>query len=311
MRLKHQRQHRLRAHARTGFTLAETLVVLVLLGIVGASLMGVLSKQQAFYQGSGDIIELRTQLRQAQAVIGNDLRGISSPGGDIAAMTDSSIDFDYTIGVSVACAAPAGNSTVIIPVSGALTNGNTLTSWLTLPLNGDQAYVFDEGADSTSASDDVWQKYAVTNVAPGGTPCDASFNAPTGLSLTLASGVSTTILDGAAIRFVRRVHYSLYQSSNDHLWYLGYCNNACSVSNPINPIAGPFQAYLASTSPDTSGIRITYHDSTGATTSTAAQVARINITLRGETQSYIHMQGRTKGVYHDSLSMSIALRNRS
>jgi hypothetical protein len=196
-------------------------------------------------------------------------------------------------------------------VTGALTNGNTLTSWLSLPVNGDSAYVFDEGASTASSTDDSWQKYAVSNLAPGGTLCDAGFNAPTGLTLTLASSVSPTILDGAAIRFVRRVHYSLYQSANDHLWYLGYCNTACGVSNPISPIAGPFQPYLASTSPDTSGIRITYHDSTGAVTSTAAQVARINITLRGETQSYIHMQGRARGVFHDSLSMSIALRNRS
>lgn len=310
MRVKRQRPRRPQVHTRTGFTLAETLVVLVLLGIVGASLMSVLSKQQAFYQGSSDIIELRTQLRQAQAVIGNDLRGISSPGGDIATMTDSSIDFDYTIGVAVACAAPAGSSSITIPASGALTNGNTLTSWLTTPGNGDYAYIFDEGASSTTATDDSWQKIPVTAVAVGGS-CDAGFNSPWAFTVTLGSSASPTTLDGAAIRFVRRVHYSLYRSPNDTLWYLGYCNTACSVSNPINPIAGPFQPYVASTSPDTSGIRITYYDSTGTATSTASQVSRINITLRGETQSYIHMQGRAKGVFHDSLSMSIALRNRS
>ena len=117
--------------SRTGFTMAETLVVLVLLAIVGGSLMNVLTKQQQFYNGTGELIVLRTQLRQAEAVLGGDLRGISSSGGDITTMTDSSIEFNYTIGTSVVCKAPAANTnTVIIPQTGALTNGNTLTSWI-------------------------------------------------------------------------------------------------------------------------------------------------------------------------------------
>ena len=93
--------------SRTGFTMAETLVVLVLLAIVGGSLMNVLTKQQQFYNGTGELIAMRTQLRQAEAILGSDLRGISSVGGDITAMTDSSIDFNYTIGTSVASAGPA------------------------------------------------------------------------------------------------------------------------------------------------------------------------------------------------------------
>ena len=300
---------------RTGFTMAETLVVLVLLAIVGGSLMNVMAKQQRFYAGTGDLIELRTQLRQAEAVIGNDLRGISSvgstQGSDIITMTDSSIDFNYTIGVSVVCKAPNA-TTIIIPTTGALTNGNTLTTWTSKPSFGDTAYIFDEGVSATLSSDDTWQPYKVVSIAMGSGSCDGGFNAPSAATMTLDHSATGTTLDGAAIRFVRRAHYSLYKSTTDTtLWYLGYCTPACSNSNPIDPIAGPFQSYQSSTVNDSSGIRITYYDSTGVTTSTPSQVARINIVLRGQTKKYLNVQGMSRGVYRDSLSMNIALRNRS
>jgi hypothetical protein len=291
--------------------MAETLVVLVLLAIVGGSLMSVLTKQQQFYNGTGDLIALRTQLRQAEAILGSDLRGISSVGGDITAMTDSSIDFNYTIGTSVACKAPASGNTVIIPATGVLTNGNALTSWITKPFFGDTAYMFDEGDTLTVGTDDSWKPYKVNSLTIGVGSCDPGFNAATANTLVLTTSAKSTILDGAAIRFIRRAHYSLYQSPNDGLWYLGYCSPACGVGNLINPIAGPVQAYQASTVKDSSGIRMTYYDSTGAVTATAAQVARIAITIRGQTTGYVHIQGMTKGVYHDSLSISVALRNRS
>jgi len=297
--------------SRTGFTMAETLVVLVLLAIVGGSLMNVLTKQQQFYNGTGELIAMRTQLRQAEAILGGDLRGISSSGGDITTMTDSSIEFNYTIGTSVVCKAPsAGASAVIIPPTGALTNGNTLTSWIAKPNFGDQAYIFDEGATTTDATDDTWKLYSVQSLPLGSGSCDGAFNAASANTLNLTSSISPTILDGAPVRFIRTAHYSLHRFA-DRLWYLGYCSPTCGAGNAINPVAGPFRPYAATATPDTSGIRMTYYDSTGAVTNVPAQVSRIDITLRGQTTGYVHIQGMTKGVYHDSLSMSIALRNRS
>ena len=177
--------------SRTGFTMAETLVVLVLLAIVGGSLMNVLTKQQQFYNGTGELIVLRTQLRQAEAVLGGDLRGISSSGGDITTMTDSSIEFNYTIGTSVVCKAPAANTnTVIIPQTGALTNGNTLTSWISKPTFGDQAYIFDEGLITTDATDDTWKLYNVTSLPIGSGSCDGAFNAPSGNTFSTLAAAS-------------------------------------------------------------------------------------------------------------------------
>ena len=312
MRMKTRRVNLRRpaVRSRIGFTMAETLVVLVLLAIVGGSLMSVLTKQQQFYNGTGDLIQLRTQLRQAEAIISSDLRGISSAGGDITTMTDSSIDFNYTIGTSVVCASPNGGNGVIIPQTGTLTNGNTLTSWITLPGPGDQVALFDEGDTTTKATDDAWRQYNVTTVSPNTGSCDAAFNSSSAATVAFSTNIKSTILEGAPIHFIRTARYSLHQFS-DGLWYLGYCSPACGAGVAINPIAGPFRSYAPSTTPDTSGIRMTYYDSTGTATTVPAQVARIDITIRGQTKGYVHIQGMTKGVYYDSLAMSIALRNRS
>jgi len=139
----------MRQHRRSGFTLIELLIVLTLLAIVGGSLMSMVSKQQRFYQGTYDLIELRSQLRQAEAVVSSDLRSMSTPGGDIVSMTDSSMDFRYTIGSSISCTTPAGSTIIIPPTASA--NGNTLTNWLTPPAAGDTAFVFDEMGSAASS----------------------------------------------------------------------------------------------------------------------------------------------------------------
>ena len=297
---------------RSGFSLVELLLVLVLLSIVGGSLMSLLTKQQRFYKGTYDLIELRSQLRQAEAVMSSDLRGLSSPGGDLVTMTDSSMDFRYTIGSSISCTTPTpGGTTIIIPPTTTV-NGNTLTNWLSQPGDGDTAYVFDEGATTTASTDDQWQPYQISgDLDSGAGTCDAAYNAPSsGYVLHATNSISPTILEGAPIRFVRRAHYSLYKSTNDNNWYLGYSCSSCGTNN-VSAIAGPFNAYDPAAGSGTSGIRITYFDSTGAATAVPGNVARVNIVLRGQTRSALNVSGLKQGVYTDSIRMTIALRNRS
>jgi hypothetical protein len=122
--------------------------------------------------------------------------------------------------------------------------------------------------------------------------------------------ISPTIVQGAPIRFVRRAYYSLYQSSNDNNWYLGYMCSSCG-NTTVSPIAGPFNAYDPTAGSGTSGIRITYFDSTGATTASTGSVSRISIVLRGQTRGALNVSGLKRGVYMDSIRMNVALRNRS
>ena len=295
---------------RSGFSLVELLLVLVLLSIVGGSLMSLVNKQQRFYQGTYDLIELRSQLRQAEAVMSSDLRGLSTPGGDLLTMTDSSMDFRYTVGSSIACTTPAGSTIIIPPTTTA--NGNTLTNWLGIPQQNDSLYVFDEAANATTSGDDTWQPYQLAaDPTPGGGTCAAAYNAQSsGYSLSIVGTISPTILQGAPIRFVRRAHYSLYQSGNNNSWYLGYSCSSCG-NTTVSPIAGPFMPYTDAGGTDVSGIRITYFDSTGTATAIPLNVARVSIVLRGQTRNALNVSGLKQGVYMDSIRMTIALRNRS
>ena len=255
---------------RPGFTLVELLIVLVLLSIVGGSLMSMISNQQRFYQGTYDLIELRSQLRQAEAVVSSDLRSLSTPGGDIIAMTDSSMDFRYTIGSSISCTTPAGSTIIIPPTTTA--NGNTLTNWLSQAAPGRHRIRLRRRREANVSGDDAWQPTrSASDLIPGSGTCDAAYNAQSaGYSMAMLTSISPTVVQGAPIRFVRRAHYSLYQSGNDNNWYLGYSCSACGTTT-VQPIAGPFKAYTDAGGTDTSGIRITYFDSTGATTATTTK----------------------------------------
>lgn len=298
---------------RPGFTLAEMLVVMVLLTIVGGSLMGVLSKQQRFYRGVSDLGDLRSQLRQAEAVMSSDIRGMSTIKNDILTMSDSSIDFRYTIGSSIVCT--KSPSIVTLPPT-ALSNGNTLTSWVQQPAVGDSVWIFDEGNNTTASTDDTWQGFRITSFVPTPGACPPPYTQladaiNSSWTMTVDHTISNTVLAGAAMRFVRRAHYSLYRSTNDQLWYLGYTCSACGTGATIQPIAGPFNPFTAVTTPDLSGLRFTYFDSTGAITSDPTTVARINVVIRGQTRGYLNVPGLKQGYYTDSVRTDIAVRNRS
>ncbi|HET7456897.1 MAG TPA: type II secretion system protein, partial [Gemmatimonadaceae bacterium] len=63
---------------RPGFTLIELMVSLVMFGIVSGIILGMVRSQQKFYRGATEIIDIRSQLRQASAVLPLDLRSVST-----------------------------------------------------------------------------------------------------------------------------------------------------------------------------------------------------------------------------------------
>lgn len=309
-----------RLRARHGFTIIEVIVVAIILALVGGMLMRMLFKQQQFYNGTTDLMQLRGQLRQAEAILGSDLRGVSPMGSEITAMTDSSIDFRYTYGSSILCTAPNNNASQFILPPTSRSVGAPLTTWLNRPQAGDVVYILDD-KNPNVVSDDDWLEGVVRLDVPlpsatcGGTYGDAAVTDSYVLNLT--NGISSsTVRQGAVVRFARDAHYSLYQSPPDvGPWYLGYCNRACDPStNPISPIAGPFSAYFPASVLGVSGIRFSYYDNVGneimgSGGSDRARVSRISVVLRGKTRGYLNVDGLAKGQYQDSLRFDIALRN--
>lgn len=305
---------------RAGFTLIELMVSLVMFGIVSGIILGMIRAQQRFYRGATEVIDIRSQLRQAAAVIPLDLRSVStvssvlpagSPyqpsvlGSDISYMDDKELRFRATIGSGVVCNVAAGNVVTTTPTT--LASGAVLTSWYTTPAINDTLFIFDPGALS-GAVDDQWRPYSITNITTAtntcpGSPLLTAGASPAGddnrlkWSFTLApvggspAALPASIAAGTMIRFTRSVVYGLYEApANSGNWYLGTKTIATTLAGVIptagamapsfEPIAGPYRAWTNGGA--TNGLAITYYDSTNTVTNNAAAVARVDIKLRGQ-----------------------------
>ena len=309
---------RTRAARRAGFTLIELLVSMVLMGLVAGAIVKLLLRQQRFYNSTNDLIQTRQQIRQAAAMLPSDLRGISSVGGDIYAMSDSALEFRSVFGSSVVCSNNLGKLSTVPRL---LAKGSIMTSWSGLPLVGDSLAVYNDSSSFT-VTDDAWTRHqitavtAVTGNVSSGCPTSSGFvqagdltaNNPS-YQLTLSPAASSKVLQGAAIRFFRRVRYRIFQDT-DNQWYLGYYNcvtGRSPVCNTTQAIAGPFQPYAASA---TSGVQFAYYDTTGAVTAVPSQVARISLVVRGQAAALLNLSGEGGTTFRDSLRIEIGLRNR-
>jgi type II secretory pathway pseudopilin PulG len=321
--LTHNRQSPLAPRPRRGFTILEFLVVFTMLSVVGGAVTMVLMRQQRFYTNTSALTENRAQLRQALNVMPLDLWSASSVGGDVYAMTDSSIDFRAITGASVVCVNNTNSSYIVLPPV-KLAKGTTLTAWVNKPVVGDSILVYNDSTSSATARDDRWDKFEITavdtiigNISGGCTT--ASFYTQVAdlvpgnpsYQLKLSPLQSKRILSGAPVRIFRRVRYSLFKDT-DNKWYLGYYDclkGRTPVCTATKPVSGPFQPY-ALPSAGTSGLTFTYYDSTGAATADRFKVARMNVIVRAVPEFAMTDNFYAANAFQDSLRFDIALRNR-
>jgi prepilin-type N-terminal cleavage/methylation domain-containing protein len=290
---------------RSGFTMVELSITLVLVSLVVGGLMSVLLDQQRFYSGANEIIETRASVRQVADVLPNDLRALAPAEGDIYQMSDRHIRFRATTGSTVACAVNNAAGTIVIPPV-TLSRDNGLSSWIARPERGDSVFIFDAGV-----SPPVWRLHVLTaDPTPGVcAPFTASAaEANNGLTLTVDTPVAAGIQTGASLRFFRASQYELYQAG-DGKYYLGFfdCNVTRSpVCSTVQPVSGPYLPYAAS---GPSGMRFSYFGANGAVTAVPALVARIDVVAHAESRNEIRGGGRKRDLYRDSTVFSVAVRN--
>lgn len=306
---------------RRGLTLIELMLSIVLLGLLGGLIVGFLLKQERFYAGATEILLTRNQVRQAAVMMPSDLRGIASTSGDIYAMTDTSIDFRSTFGSSYVCASTKASSQISVPPVN-LAKGSALTVWSQTPVNNDSLALYVDSTN-TSSKDDSWSYHrisatsvAFSNASPGCLSAtgmmkstDVSAVNPS-YAFTLSPTQSGTVSAGAAVRFFKKVHYSLYKAA-DNNWYLGYYDCRTSrtpVCNTIQPIAGPLRPYVAG-SPELSGVRFTYYDTLGNVTTNRLAVSRISVLLQAQGTRTIQLVGSSPTTFRDSVRIEVGLRN--
>jgi hypothetical protein len=290
----------------------------VLFGIVAGTIMTLVTRQQRFYAGANEVMDVRGQIREAASLLPIDIRGTSSIGGDIVFISDSAMEFRATYGTAVVCRVDAPNR--ILDVMPTNLARHTLTSWYTNPVPGDTMYVFDDGP-TQGAQDDLWGTYRITavgnrtDVCVGAPYSDPALDAPAAKPrwrFTADRPIAATIVAGSVIRFTRRVRYSLYRSPTDGLWYLGYKSMTNGAWSAVQPVSGPYRSYSAAAGQ--SGLTLQYFDQNGvAAANTPAgrqSIARIVVTVRGQGQMARNAAASLKGPFQDSLSLQIALRNR-
>jgi hypothetical protein len=263
-------------------------------------------------------VEGKRSGREAIDLLARELRPIATTsasltphGPDIYAMSDSAITFRAHLGSSVVCAVDADRTTITLPgTNGPVTQ--RLTTFIVLPRAGDSLFVFDRGA-TPSRDDDAWHRFALGALVGGGfcprrpiglaaDDAESAF----ALTVTLTTPIPITVGVGAPVRFFRPTTYSLYRTSVGD-WALGISTCAGGTCSVRQPVSGPYQPPGAS---DANGIALEYFDGSGAPTSTPGSVARIEVVTRTRSSTPLdiaHIRGTR---YRDSLTTSVAIRNR-
>jgi hypothetical protein len=293
---------------------------MVLLGVVVGGLIRVIAGQQRFYRSAGDLMDNRSQIRQAVTLLPADLRGMSGGGGDFLNATDISVDLMATIASSAVCGATA-NTFTVPPLN--LASGQTISAGRTLPAVNDIMMVYDEGLTSGRA-DDVWQRYTITAATPTVGACNAPFvgvldAVKNSYVYTINPNVSATIPQGAPVRFLRMVRYELYRAG-DNKWYLGYTECPNAACGNLQPVSGPYLDYVNGNNPN-NGVQFRFFNANdveltpgqlqgGGNQPNRNWIARVQITVRGETANAVAMPGLPAAPKRDTLVVQVGVRNR-
>jgi len=318
--------------ARAGFTLTELMIVVVLVGLIGSMLTTLLMRQQSFHRAVASVADARARMRDVANIVPTDMRSISTVGGDVLALSDTSIQFRAFVGASVLCNYVAGSPSIIELPPKTLASGNVLTAWINPPGPGDIAFLYNDGTLGGNA-DDSWTAIQISDTASA----TSSAWCPSTLSLAYTTAADTAarryrltmasppnqaqIKQGAPIRFAREVRYSGYQAADGN-WYVGY--QRCTYSGTMTTagacgtrevLAGPIQP--VTTDANTSGLFFKYYDQTGTQVTTianASSIARAEMVIRTTSESLRRVTRinavNTEVAGGDSLRFQIGFRNR-
>jgi len=280
------------APAVRGFTMIEMMVAIIVSSIVLAAAMMLLRNNQRFYRSQSQIVDVQQNMRAVVEMLPSELRELSSSGGDILAMTDTSLQIRPARGLGFLCDAPdVGNGRIVI--RNAMWYG-----YRTIDATRDGIYIFAD-ADSTSSSDDTWVHADIT-----GAQNEDCADGTSGTEVRLANvtggfAALGDVVTGAPVRTHETVTYRLYNDGSGK-WWLGVSQLVSGAWTSTSEVAGPLRA--------SDGLDFDYYNSSGAATTALDSVAWIGMTVRGVSNQPIFVQGRPQGTYADSLSVRVALR---
>ena len=273
-----------------GFTLVE-LVVALLLGVLVLGASGqVFLATARFLRLQSSRLEVHEGIRAATQILLSELRELDPSGGDIVALGRDSISIRATRGVTFVCA-PAD------PRSGRVVVRSDIGSaYREVDPARDRALVFRDG-DPTTETDDVWLELGISST--GGATCSDGTPAVELRLLGAVGGLDSVGL-GSPVRWYERAVYRLYLDDTG-AWWLGVRSWSGGAWAAISPVAGPLAHPL--------GLEFAYFDANGQATVAPANVARIDLVVRGVGSALLQGAGGGQSHWTDSLATVVFPRN--
>lgn len=301
-----------RQRARAGFSLVETLVTIMILGIVGVALTRVMIKQQQSYRDTSNEATMQREIRLTSSMLPAELRSMSSSGADILEMEEGKVIFLANIGSGIVCDKVGNTHVILTPLNSA---GITTTNWYSQPVAGDTVFLYSDSL-LKGAEDDVWERRAVVNINSSAQCAGAPYTDPVldaGKPRWMVGvgglGVPDSVRVGAVVRFARPVRYSIYQAASGK-WYIGYQEYLSGLWTQIEAVGGPYKRFLPGDA-NPSGLQFRYYDSLGTRLTSITDrlsVSRIDVFLRADAGLAAVTERRPRTL-QDSVMMRIAVRN--
>jgi prepilin-type N-terminal cleavage/methylation domain-containing protein len=289
---------------RRGFTLAELLVAMVLLGIVSTAIYRVLVNNQRVYLAQTQRIDLQQNIRAAATILPAEFRELDANEGDIIAMSATSLNIRAQRWVGFACSPPVlGVALANVPlvITGGAPGQPLFYGSRGINTATDRVFVYYDG-NPTTRLDDAWVQGTFASaltpaaVCPGGGGPGRTINVNFG-TLGGRPNFNGAIPAGAPVRGFELVTYQLYRPAGDTSWYIGLQPAGASMQPVIGPVLP-------------NGLTFTYFNAAGAVTAVPAQVARIDITVLARTTQSVRTGGSSPNrTLVDTLVTSVALRN--
>jgi prepilin-type N-terminal cleavage/methylation domain-containing protein len=288
---------------RRGFSLVELLIAMVLLAIVVTGLYRALMTNQRVYQQQTQVIGLQQNMRAAAAILPQELRELDATGGDIYAMTATSLTIRANRWTAIMCTPPitgAGGLIGAQQVNGAqMIIRDAPFFGRDINLATDSMFIRYEGDDGTRKDDGyvIAQPTRIDAAVCPGLPVRTGKLVQMNMDFRGNINFPTSIVNGDPVHGFELVTYSLYQPTVGGDWYVGL-----TTSNGQQPLIGPVLA---------NGLSLAYYDSTGVVTAVPTRVARVDITLRAQTAQQIRARSGSNSLVRmaDSVLTSVALRN--
>ncbi len=270
---------------RRGFTLVETLVTLVVAGIVLTAVYKVIMAQSRSYGRQHEASDVHNTLRAAGSLLSSEIRHAAAADGDLVAIGPNSLTLRASVGSGIICRVHGSQPRYgLVEVSGEIEESGA-DSILVLAGGGDWRALA-VGAATSAAS------LAVT-------PCvwASGEAAEAGVEVVVANPNDTAgIAVGSPVVLFRVVEYGLYQENNE--WWFG---RKISASSDHDVLTGPLVA------PQQGGLEFKYRDTGGGVTNDPAAVAMVDIVLRAKSARPTNWKGSLQHL-QDSLSLRVRLR---